>query len=430
MASMRFTSRMRALEARMAGRSTYFALTLALALSHVGGAALAQEATEEIEVMPPPPSDAAPTCASRAREIAASSVVRVRSGSSWGAGFVYHAPNHVVTAFSLIALGQPITIVARDGSHHAARLLASDDDFDLAVLELEHDLPGAQPLGVAPESSAIVGAPVIAMGHPFGGISGVLGERGRGLLRWSTSTGTIGAVNEDGIQADVALDEGHAGGPLLDCEGRVLGMIAGRGMLSSNIGLVARIDRADALIAEAGPASDFLGDLRLHAGIGGVLSIDESGRTAGGVYLNLGVTLFDRISWMNRVGILFGGVDSPSDDELSVDRTLVRIEGMLGYRFFIDIAGLTTLYIVPSLGLTVNHDRRETREVAVTPACTPDATESCIDIVETVTEQWSARPAIGLTFIFGGNVEIGYTLEIHVEDPVQTFHALNLGVLM
>lgn len=381
------------------------------------------------EEPPPPPVDPDPTCAGRAREIAADAVVRIRSGGRWGAGFVYHSPRHVVSAFSLIALGQPIAVFARDGSQHGARVLARDEEFDLVVLELETPID-VTPLAPAPETSARVGAPAIAIGHPHGGTAALLGDRAEGLLRWSASSGTIGGVNELGIQADVALHgEGHTGAPLVDCEGRVLGVIAGSGMLSSDLGLVLRVGRVDQVIREAASAGDWLGDLRLRFGIGGALQIDEDGRATAGLYLTIGAVLFDRVSWMNRVGILWGGIDEAMDDELSVSRQLVRIESLLGYRIFLDIGGLTTLYIVPAIGVVVNNEHREVRNVRVEEMCTPDMDTSCIDIEKTSTDTWNARPAIGLSFLFGGMIDIGYTLEIHPEEPVETLHTVNLGLV-
>ncbi len=397
-------------------------------------AAHAQEeaATEEQAAVPPPPAN---TCAARAHHAAADSVVRIRSGSRWGAGFVYHSPRHVVTTFGLISLGRPVTVVARDGTQLAANLLARDESYDLAILELAEPVPGARPLEAAPPESAVLGAQVVAIGHPFAGLSSLLGERGEGLLRWSVSQGTIGAVNEAGIQADLSLNDGHAGGPLLDCEGRVLGLIPSSGILSNDLALSARVARADALIGEAGTASEFIGDLRLHFGLGGILQIDEQARVAGGVYGTVGASLFDRISWMNRIGLLFGGVDDPLADELSVERRTIRVESMIGYRFFLDIGGFITTYIVPSIGATINHQRDDRRVVSVVPsmdpACVPSTVDTCAvaSIANIVTEQWIVRPAIGLTLI-GNTLELGYTLEIHVDpEPVVTVHTLHLGLL-
>jgi hypothetical protein len=409
----------------------------------VGASAeVAAQAPEEEAAQPPveeppapalaaPPEDVPPieppACGATARAVAANAVVRVRSGGRWGAGFVYHSPSHVVTAFSLISLGRDVTIVARDGTRLGARLLARDEELDLAVLETTDPVPGAEPLAPAPEQSPMIGRPVVALGHPFAGVAALLGERGEGLLRWSVAQGSIAAVNPNGIQADIAVSDGFAGGPLLDCEGRALGLITGTGMLSPNLALVARIAHADALIRSAGPASDYLGGVRLRLGLGGLLVIDEDARTAAGGYLTIGATLFDRVSWTNRVGLLAGGTDDPADDVLSLERRLLRIETMLGYRFFVDVGGFATFYIVPSGGLTVSYDSLDTRTIRVVEGCTPSATESCIAIRETSDDEWHVRPAVGLTFLFGP-VEVAYTLEIDVDEPVTTYHAVMLGL--
>ncbi len=385
-------------------------------------------ASTPAEVPPPPVA----TCAARAREVAVDAGVRVRSGDEWGAGFVYGSPRTVVTSFGLLSLGRPVTVVARDGTHLEARVVASDESYDLAILETSAPVPGATPLQPAPETSAMLGMPVVAIGHPHPGAARALGPRGQGLLRWSVSQGTIGAVNENGIQADLSLSEGFAGAPLLDCEGRALGMIAGAGLLGPGLGLAARIGHADELIEHAAPSGEFHGNLRLRFGIGGVILIDQEGRVAGGGYVTLGATLFDRLSWMNRVGLLFGGSTPLGPSELSVDRTLVRVESLLGWRFFVDVGGFTTFYIVPAIGLTVTHTSETRRSVAVAPVagCTPSATDACLaaQITDANVEGWEVHPAAGLTFLFG-NLAIGYTLEIRVDEPVTTFHAVNLGFL-
>ncbi len=377
---------------------------------------------------PPAPPPATP-CAARAREVALDAVVRVRSGRTWGAGFLYGSRRHVVTAFSVIRLGQGASVVTRDGARHDTRVLARDEALDLVILELDEELD-ATPLEPAPESSAMIGREAVALGHPFEGASRMLGDRGEGLLRWSVATGHVAAVNDAAIQADVPLTEGHAGAPLLDCEGRVLGMITGAGILGTDVGLVARAARIDATIEGAGEPGDYLGDLRPQLGIGGALHIDESGSVALGLYLTLGAILFDRVSLMNHVGLFFGGVDSAMGDVLSRERQLIRIESLLGYRFFVDVFGFTTLYIVPAGGIAVLHDRLSERRALVVPGCTPGPDMSCIAFEETTTEEWIVRPAIGLSFLFGGTIEIGYTLELGLEtDPVRTYHAVSLGLL-
>lgn len=404
-----------------------------------------------VEVAPEPPVQSsmadAPTCGATAHEAAAQAVVRVRSGNEWAAGFAYHSSRHVVTAWSVINRGQGTTVYTRDGTRYETLLLARDEQLDLAVLEVREEMAGVTPLQPAPETSAMLGREVIAIGHPFFGATRLLGERGEGLLRWSIAQGRVGAVNEQGIQADVALTADHTGGPLVDCQGRVLGMITGAGLLSADLGLVARIARADSLIAEAGEAGEFLGNFRLSMGLGAGLVIDEQGRAAGGFYLTLGAILFDRISWMNRVGLFTGGIDDPLGDVLEHSRDIVRVETMLGYRFFVDLFGLTTMYIVPAGGVMVMNQRGSQRTANV--VCTdPTMADTCsVDVVEerdyaTIAgatpnagfqsdQEWVVRPTVGLSFILGGTFEIGYTLEIGLEtSEVETYHVIRAGFAM
>lgn len=417
-----------------------------------GGGATEEPAEEAIEPEPavpppaavePPPAPVRPTCGATAHEVAAQAVVRVRSGGEWAAGFAYHSPRHVVTAWSVINRGQGTTVYTRDGTRYETLLLARDEQLDLAVLELREPLEGVTPLSPAPETSARLGARVVAIGHPFFQANQLLGERGEGLLRWSISHGRIGAANAQGIQADVALTADHTGGPLVDCQGRVLGMVTGAGLLSADLGLVARVGRVDELIAEAGEAGEFLGNFRLSLGLGAALIIDEEGRAAGGFYLTLGAILFDRISWMNRVGLFMGGIDDPMGDVLEHSRDIVRVETMLGYRFFVDLFGLTTMYIVPAGGVMVMNQRASRRRATLTPGCSdPTMGECSVDIVEendfaTIAadtpsiqseEEWVVRPAVGLTFLLGGTFEIGYTFELGLDTrPIETYHVARAG---
>lgn len=356
--------------------------------------------------------------------------MRVRSGGRSGAGFVYHSRRHVITVHSLISLGRPITVIARSGERYEASVFARDPNYDIVVLELDREVAGATALEPAPESSAELGRPVVAIGHPFTQAGRALGERGRGLLSWSVTQGTIGAVNDQGIQADLALTDGHAGSPLLDCQGRVLGWVSENGRLSSDLGLVGRIGLADDLIAQEAGGGDFFGDFRLRMGIGGILIIDEDGQTAGGGYLTLGGVLFDRVSWLTRIAYLAGGIGDPGPNELSLSRNLIRIESLLGWRFFVDL-GPFNFYIEPSGGVTVNREEVERQSVALSPIadCEVTADETCVDpsIVREREDDWSVRPAVSLSFIFGPIV-LAYTLEIDVEEPVETFHALRLGL--
>ncbi len=393
----------------------------------------AQPPTAQPPAAQPPtaqPQGAQPptTCAASARGAAVDAVVRVRSGNEWGAGFVYGEPNTVVTSFRVVSLGRPVTLVTRDGTHLPAHVVARDESYDVAILRTDEPVPGATPLEPAPETSAMLGRPVVALGHPFPRASRALGARGDGLLRWSISEGIIAAVNDEGVQADMALSDGFAGAPLLDCSGRVLGMVAGAGILSEDVGLAVRIGHVASLVEEAPPSGDFIGNTRFRFGLGGLLLIDQDGRTAAGGYVTVGATFFDRLSWMNRVGLLMGGAPRDPTD-ISINTQRIRWESMVGWRFFVDVGGFANFYIVPALGVTVNHisTTHHTFTSMASATCTPTSTIPCV--VNNKTEGWQVNPAAGLSFLFGW-LSVGYTFELVVATPtVTTMHALRVGAL-
>src|SRR5262245_9611074 len=65
------------------------------------------------------------------------SVVRIDSGGGLGAGFVFHSPRHVATAFHVVSLGRAVEVTFADGTTTDAEVVAIDRENDLAILELE-----------------------------------------------------------------------------------------------------------------------------------------------------------------------------------------------------------------------------------------------------------------------------------------------------
>ena len=99
----------------------------------------------------------------------------------------------------------------------AAQVLASDARIDLALLRVETPLPvHVVPLAFGNSDQVEIGQAVAAIGHPGGG----------GL--WTLTTGTISNIQRDGdldvFQTDTALNPGNSGGPLVDANGRLIGV--------------------------------------------------------------------------------------------------------------------------------------------------------------------------------------------------------------
>jgi serine protease Do len=161
-------------------------------------------------------------------------------GRGWGRGSgVVIAPGQVLTSahnLRLGALGRPnapfegawapangtdVTVVRADDERVSARVAAIDLDFDLALLECDTgDAPAVEWPDEAPATE--LGAPVVALASPGGrGLRVTLGFVSAAARRFR---GPRGRRVEGAIEHSAPLPRGSSGGPLVDQEGRLLGV--------------------------------------------------------------------------------------------------------------------------------------------------------------------------------------------------------------
>jgi len=160
-------------------------------------------------------------------------VVRIDTGrGGLGAGFVYPSPRYVATAYHVIAAERAIVVTYATNETYPARVVAIDKENDLAILEVARPAP-VQALGLRAGEDVALGAPVIAIGHPYAVVDDEL-ER---LLMWSVSQGIVSGNGERLLQTDAALNPGNSGGPLIGCDGRVVGVVSGK-LQGEGIGFV------------------------------------------------------------------------------------------------------------------------------------------------------------------------------------------------
>ena len=141
-----------------------------------------------------------------------------RTGS--GSGFVISSDGLIVTNHHVIEEAISIKASFADGVEHNAFLIGTDPSTDIAVLKLyEVDV---HPLQFADSDLLEVGQIAIAVGNPMGlqhtVTAGVVSATGRSLRA------TNGRLIDDIIQTDAALNPGNSGGPLLNSEGKVIGV--------------------------------------------------------------------------------------------------------------------------------------------------------------------------------------------------------------
>lgn len=142
-----------------------------------------------------------------------------------GSGFVYDTDGHIVTNYHVIEGVTDIRVIFSDGKMLPATVVGSDPTNDLAVLKVDPTAHALQPVVLGRSDTLRVGQFVVAIGNPFGLEQtltfGVISSLGR-VIESPEYNRFIG----EAIQTDAAINPGNSGGPLLDLEGRVIGVNA------------------------------------------------------------------------------------------------------------------------------------------------------------------------------------------------------------
>jgi S1-C subfamily serine protease len=149
-----------------------------------------------------------------------------------GSGFVIDGDGYIATNAHVVTTergdstvrAEEVFVEFSDGNRVPARIVGHDPNADVALLKVDPQDLSLTPLRLGESGSIAVGEPVAAIGSPFG-------------ERQSLSIGVISALDRtiqsltqfeigDAIQTDAAINPGNSGGPLLDAEGRVIGINA------------------------------------------------------------------------------------------------------------------------------------------------------------------------------------------------------------
>jgi S1-C subfamily serine protease len=139
-----------------------------------------------------------------------------------GSGVIIDAEGHVLTSRHVIENADVIKVVLDDGTVFDAERVGEDRYTDIGVVRIKN--PGdvkVVPIEVGDSDALRVGELVVAVGSPFslsGSVSmGIVSQKHR----------TIGKLPyEDLIQTDASINPGNSGGPLVDLEGRLVGINA------------------------------------------------------------------------------------------------------------------------------------------------------------------------------------------------------------
>lgn len=176
----------------------------------------------------------------------------------------------VLTNAHVVAGGDEIMVHLQDGREFPARILGAEPDFDLAVLEIRgaSGLPSAR---LADAGDLMPGETVIAIGNPFGFThtvtTGVISALGRSIRN-------EGGMLTDLIQTDAAINPGNSGGPLLDLDGRLIGINTVLDARGEGIGFAIPAGKARRVL------DDIMAGSRAAPLWLGLLGQDVDGRTA------------------------------------------------------------------------------------------------------------------------------------------------------
>ena len=238
--------------------------------------------------------------------------------SVFGTGFFIDRRGSIVTNEHVTQGGGTISVQLADGTVTRGALMGADASTDLAVVRVRVATGRLHPLTFGRASTLELGAPVLAIGAPFGyagsASAGIVSGFGRQI------ESPNGYLLADAIQTDAAVNHGNSGGPLLDAVGEVVGInaqLANSGV-NGNVGVAFAIPidagtrRVIRQLSTSGTARHaWLGisgttlDARLAAALGlarrhGVLitgiapgsPADRAGLTAGSHLVRVGATSY------------------------------------------------------------------------------------------------------------------------------------------
>ena len=144
------------------------------------------------------------------------------SQRSQGSGFVFDTNGHAVTNQHVIDGADSINVTFWNGRSFPATLVGADPSTDTAVIKVDAPASVLHPVAVGNSSAVQVGDDVVAIGSPFGLEQTITAGIVSALHREMTSPNNF--TIDDSIQTDAAINHGNSGGPLLNRQGKVIGI--------------------------------------------------------------------------------------------------------------------------------------------------------------------------------------------------------------
>jgi len=142
--------------------------------------------------------------------------VTIKTNVAQGSGFFIAHNGYIVTNAHVMEGATSAGVITYDGKTHSVSRIGVDSTMDVILLKINDD--SYEPLELGNSDNVQVGEKVIAIGNPYG-------------LSFSVSQGIVSNTHQQGsnglnayILTDTALNPGNSGGPLIDVDGKVIGI--------------------------------------------------------------------------------------------------------------------------------------------------------------------------------------------------------------
>ncbi len=370
----------------------------------------------------------------QAWERAHAAVVMVRCNGGLGAGFLFHSNRHVATAYHVVDSGRrPQVRVAGREEPITARVVATDWAHDVALLELDEPLEGVVPLEAGRPDLLPIGTPMAVIGHPHAGVAEMVDEL-EGTLAWSLTQGVLSGRSDDLLQTDAAVNGGNSGGPVLDADGRVLGVVSFHVAGAEGLGFAVRVERLVDLLPVLEHPTPFHGEWYGSMGLLSGVQLAGGAGALGSIGLSASVVGWDRFVMDWRYYALFADDTEEEDTVWTRTRGGFGLETSLGYRFLLLEDPVFPLYLTTALGgqfgLVTTKAERTVGSFSGA-GCDP-AVEACDFETWLETERDTAlslRPVANARLGFGPGsaIELGYTFSLDPVNPAASSHLVYVG---
>ncbi|MFO0691485.1 MAG: Do family serine endopeptidase [Myxococcota bacterium] len=171
---------------------------------------------------------------------------RKHKSSGEGSGFVISPDGYIVTNNHVVENMDEITASFKDGSKLEAKVIGRDPKTDIALLKVDPKGKALATIALGDSDAIRAGDWVVAIGNPFGLEHTVTA----GIVSAKHRRDVSGESYEDFIQTDAAINPGNSGGPLIDLQGRVVGINTAIRSDANTIGFSVPINQAKQILPQ------------------------------------------------------------------------------------------------------------------------------------------------------------------------------------